>query len=483
MQPFFSRTRILFPAGLASGMVWTTGRTSRPMTTAVRLRQFLAHELWAMDLEKAPRASRLALRLLRLILAVAFEVRFRLLDARASGLVYTTLLSLVPFLAVMFSVLKAFGAHQQIEPLLNQVLEPLGPKGVEVTGQIIGFVNNLKVGVLGAVGVAGLFYTTYSLIDKIEQAFNAIWRVRQGRTWARKFTDYLSVVLVGPVLIFTAIGLIASVQSHALVEQVMAIEPFGSLLVWTAELMPFMLLCGVFTFMYKFVPNTQVTAYAALIGGLTAALLWGIAGEAFAAFVAASGKYSAIYSGFAVLVLFLLWLYAGWLIILIGAQVSFFTQHPSAYRALFPWLQDTPALRERLVLEILTALGRRALRGEGPMRMTELAQELGLPPSVVEERVIELVDQRLLARMSEPEGIALIKPPELMPIHEILNLVRDGFGLTQRVPDKPEGRIDALLRQRDAAIAHSLDGMTLRSLIAPQEQEQVMPEPDSAGKG
>ena len=117
------------------------------------------------------------------------------------------------------------------------------------------------------------------------------------------------------------------------------------------------------------------------------------------------------------------------------------------------------------------------------MRMTELAQELGLPPSVVEERVIELVDQRLLARMSEPEGIALIKPPELMPIHEILNLVRDGFGLMQRVPEKPEGRIDALLRQRDAAVAHSLDGMTLRSLIAPQEQEQVMPEPDSAGKG
>ena len=118
-----------------------------------------------MDLETVPRVPRLALHLLRLILAVAFEVRVRLLDARAAGLVYTTLLSLVPFLAVMFSVLKAFGAHQQIEPLLNQVLEPLGPKGAEVTGQIIGFVNNLKVGVLGAVGVAGLFYTTYSLID------------------------------------------------------------------------------------------------------------------------------------------------------------------------------------------------------------------------------------------------------------------------------------------------------------------------------
>jgi membrane protein len=434
-----------------------------------------------MDLEKVPRPSRLVLHLLRLILAVAIEIRVRLLDARAAGLVYTTLLSLVPFLAVTFSVLKAFGAHQQIEPLLNQVLEPLGPKGAEVTGQIIGFVNNLKVGVLGSVGVAGLFYTTYSLIDKVEQALNAIWRVRQGRTWARKFTDYLSVVLVGPVLIFTAVGLIASVQSHALIEHVMTIEPFGSILVVTAQLMPFVLLCVVFSFIYKFVPNTHVTAWSALIGGITAALLWGIAGEAFAAFVAASGKYSAIYSGFAVLVLFLLWLYVGWLIILVGAQVSFFTQHPSAYRVQLLWHQETLALRERLVLEILTTLGRRYLRGEGPMRMMELAQELGLPPSVVEDRVMELVDQHLLARMAEPEGIALLKPPELMPLYEILNLVHSGQGPAPSFPEKPGEPINALLRQRDAAVAQSLDGMTLRSLIA--SQQKTMPEPDSEGKG
>jgi membrane protein len=274
--------------------------------------------------------------------------------------------------------------------------------------------------------------------------------------------------------------LIASVQSHTLIERLREIEPFGTLLVLTAELMPFALLCGVFTFLYKFVPNTQVTTGAALTGGLTAALLWGIAGEAFAAFVAASGKYSAIYSGFAVLVLFLLWLYVGWLIILVGAQVSFFTQHPSAYRAQFLRHQDAPALRERLVLDILVTLARRFLRGEGPMPMTELAQELGLPPSVVEERIIELVDQRLLAQMAEPEGIALVKPPELMPLHEILMVVHDGQGSTGSVPEKPEGRIDALLRQRNAAIARSLDGMTLRSLIA--SQEQAGPVPDSDGK-
>ena len=98
----------------------------------------------------------------------------------------------------MVSVLKAFGVHQQIEPVLTQALEPLGSKGQEITATIIGFVDNLKIGVLGVVGVAGLFYTTYSLIDKIEQALNAIWLVGEGRPWSRKFADYLSAVLVGP---------------------------------------------------------------------------------------------------------------------------------------------------------------------------------------------------------------------------------------------------------------------------------------------
>jgi len=435
-------------------------------------------DLWTMDLDKVPSPQRAALQFLRLLLAVAFEFRVRLLDARTAGLVYTTLLSLVPFLAVTFSVLKAFGAHHQIEPLLSHMLEPLGPKGAEVTGLIIGFVDNLKVGVLGAVGVAGLFYTTFSLIEKIEQALNAIWRIRRGRPLLRKFTDYLSVVLVGPVLMFTAFGLLASVRSHAIVERVMEIQPFGTVLVWTAELMPFFLLCGVLTFIYTFVPYTQVAFKSALVGGVTAAILWGLAGDAFAAFVAASGKYSAIYSGFAVLVLFLLWLYASWMIILVGAQVSFFIQHPAAYRARLPWQQDTPALRERLVLEILSTLGRRQLRGGGPILLTGLASELGLPPAIVEERVTELVDQGILARMAEPEGIGLLKPPELIAIHEVLDLVHKGPDLTPGSLQKPGDVIDDLIRLRDTAVAQSLDGMTLRSLILAQEKTPA--EPDAA---
>ncbi len=435
------------------------------MNRLARIPQFLAQDLWTIDLPTLPRHQRFAIHALRLAIAVAMEFRHRLLDARAAGLVYTTLLSLVPFLAVMFSVLKAFGVHQQIEPVLAQALEPLGSKGQDITDTIIGFVDNLKIGVLGVVGVAGLFYTTFSLIDKIEQALNAIWLVREGRAWGRKFADYLSAVLVGPLLVVTAFGLLASIQSHTLVQRILEIQPLGFVMVWAGQLLPFLILSGLFTFLYKFIPNTPVRFDSALVGGVTAAVLWGIAGAAFATFVAGSAKYNAIYSGFAVLILFLLWLYAGWLIVLIGAQLSFFYQHPTAYASRLLWQQGSHAFREHLALSLLLALTRRYVKGNGPIGMDELAIELHLPVSLVEEQVAHLVEAGLLGLMAKPEGVSLAKPPEFIPVTAVLAAVRKTGTGEAIVPTNAEDPVQAVLQRRDRAVDAALAGQTLRSLV------------------
>ena len=443
------------------------------MSKAARIEQFLKHDLWVMDLDSLHGLQRIGVQILRLVLAAATEFSNRLLDARAAGLVYTTLLSLVPFLAVTFSVLKAFDVHQMIEPVLAQALEPLGPKGQEITAQVIEFVSNIKVGVLGVVGIAGLLYTTYSLIDKIEATLNAIWRVRQGRSWGRKFTDYLSVVLVGPVLVMTAFGLLASVQSNTLVQRILELQPFGYVAVWAAQFMPFVLLCGLFTFVYKFVPNTNVRFTSALVGGVTAAILWGLAGEAFAAFVVESSKYSAIYSGFAILILFLLWLYIGWVIILVGAQVAFFHQYPAAYRTQFLWGHVTHAFRERLVLLVLMHITRRYLQGAPPLQLPELATEIDMPVSVVDEQVDELIRHGILCRMMDPEGIGLVKPPELIPVTDVLQALRQREPAGPGLRHEPGSEVDRLLDCRDRAVQEALAGITLRSLVLGSDQQSA----------
>jgi membrane protein len=443
------------------------------MIKAARVEQFLKHDLWVMDVDSLHGMQWTGVQVLRLALATLNEFRNRLLDARAAGLVYTTLLSLVPFLAVMFSVLKAFGVHQKIEPVLRQALEPLGEKGVEISSKVVEFVNHVDVGVLGVVGIAGLVYTTYSLIDKIEETFNAIWRVREGRSWGRKFTDYLSVVLVGPLLVMTAFGLLASVQSNALVQRVLEMQPFGYVAVGAAQFMPFVLLSGLFTFLYKFVPNTNVRLTSALVGGATAAILWGLAGEAFAAFVAESSKYSAIYSGFAILILFLLWLYIGWIIILVGGQVAFFHQYPAAYRSQFLWSHNTHAFRERLALVLLVHITRRYLQGAPPLQPPDLATEINMPVSIVEEQVEELIRHGVLCRMVDPGGVGLVKPPELIAITDILEAIREGEAAMPVLRRESGDEVDRLLAHRDRAVKEALAGVTLRSLVLGSDQQAV----------
>ena len=430
-----------------------------------QIEQFLNKDLWLYDLSGLPLWKRWAVGALRLLLAVVSEFQHRLLDARAAGLVYTTLLSLVPFLAVTVSVLKAFGVHHYVEPILEQIVEPLGPNGQQITVRIIQFVNNLDVGVLGMVGIAGLLYTTYSLIGKVEEALNAIWRVRRGRPWMRKFTDYLSVVLVGPVLIGSAFGLLASIQSHTLVQRVLEIQPFGYVVVWAAQYLPFLLLCSVFTFFYKFLPHTEVRASAALVGGTTAALLWGAAGKAFAVFVAGSTKYSAIYSGFAILILFLLWLYVGWLIILVGAQVAYFYQHPSAYEPHYRWLQGSFAWRERAALLVLASLARRFLKGAPPMQLEELAHESGVPLPMVEELIDIFVDAGYLSRLAKPNGIGFAVPPARITIHGILNVIRTGQPAGDMRSFTSPDAVETVIQRRDMAVDQALTDLTLEGLV------------------
>ena len=384
------------------------------------------------------------------------------LSLRATSLTYTTLLSLVPFLAVAFSVLKAFGVQNQLEPALAGMLAPLGPEASELTHRILSFVDKQQVGVLGAVGVAGLFYTVLSLIGKIEEALNTIWRVRRARSLGRQFSDYLSVVLVGPVLVFTALALTASAQSYWLVQRVLEFNPFGWLVPLLTRLTPLLLLCTAFTFLYQFVPYTRVHLRSAVFGGVVAGLLWQVAGIGFTTFVASSSSYAAIYSSFAIVVLFLIWLQLGWLIVLVGAEVAYHHQHPEAYRTDASRASPSQRFREHLALAALVELARGALSGRPLMDPARLAATLGVPQASLDELMEGFVRSGLLLRAAEPAGILLGRLPEQIPVVEILDTVRktgaDPLGSGR------EEQVRGILQRRDQAVRQALEGVTLRSL-------------------
>lgn len=312
--------------------------------------------LWPSEAGLSPHAM-LLLKTLRVVYASIVDLMAGQLSLRAMSLVYTTLLSIVPLLALSFSVLKAMGAHNEIEPFLFQFLAPLGEQGTDIGKNIIGFIDNIKVGVLGSVGLGLLIYTVLSLVQKIENAFNMIWHVESTRSIGERFSSYLSVILIGPVMMVSALGMTATVMSSSVVTYFAAIEPFGSLIILTTKLLPYAMVMGVFTFIYMFMPNTRVRLSAAMIGAIVAGFLWETSGVLFATFVVSSTKYTAIYSSFAVVIMLLIWLYISWLILLFGSNLAFYIQNPSSLKVSRDGFEISSRVKERLALLLMKLIG------------------------------------------------------------------------------------------------------------------------------
>src|SRR5262245_53404760 len=425
--------------------------------------RFWDQDLWTEEWSARGCVRRWAVGTLRVVIAAARASQDRLLNLHAMGLVYATLLSLVPFLAVAFSLLKAFDAHFRLEPVLAHTLAPLGPQGAELTARVVEFVSHVNAGVLGAFGLAGLFYTALTLIEKIEDALNQIWKVRRSRGLRRRFSDYLSVLLVGPVLIFAALGIVASFQSSWLVQRVLQVTPLETATIFLARhVIPFLLLAAAFAFLYRFLPNTRVHLSAAIVGGITAALVWKVAGMAFAALVARSTSYAALYSSFAVVVVSLVWLQATWLIVLIGGLVAYVHQHPSSYAE--ARREHGLLFRERIGLAALVEITRHYLASQPAYRLEQLAQVIGAPVSPLDELIDAFVARGLLSRATEPEGLVLARPPEDLKVVEILDTIRDPARVDAQSPMTNSHAVSEILHRRDAALQEALGDVTLRSL-------------------
>ncbi len=425
------------------------------------------------------------LRVVRTVLILGRDVATGQLTLRAMSLVYTTLLSIVPLLALSFSVLKAFGVTNQIQPLLRNLLEPLGEKGQEVALRITGFIENMNVGVLGAVGLGLLLYTSVSLIQKIEESLNYIWHTPRSRPLGERFTRYLTVLMVGPILVFSALGLTASLMNMQAVQGLLEFDVLGQLVQALSRLLPYLLIIAAFTFVYVFIPNTRVRVGPALVGGIVGGIAWQSAGWVFAVFIAGSGNYAAIYASFAILILFMIWLYLSWLMLLFGASVAFYVQHPEYLymRGGEPRLSNR--MRERLGLSVMDLVTRRFLAGETAPSQADLTRSLKVPTHVLAVILDALQKRGLMVATAQdmPSYLPAQDPARIM-VADVLDTVRaageDGFLSPAALPSV--GAVDQLIAQLQQATVSALDNMTLRDL-AESAAERLPVEPSLNAPG
>lgn len=432
--------------------------------------------VWGNQLETRGRAGRWLAIALRYLYAVLRDLFSGQLTMRAMSLVYSTLMSVVPFLAFSFSVLKGFGVYEQLEEQAYIFVEPLGEEGRNIVDTLMGIVDNVNGGVLGGVALAFFIYTALSMVQKVEESFNYVWYVSKPRSLSRRFTEYMFVMLVGPLAMVIALGAITSLQNESLVQYLLNNEIVGPFFVATSKLMPYVIVSLMFGFLYAFLPNTRVTFKAAAVGGVAGGFMWASVGVIFTAFIVNATRTQAVYASFAIAIVTLIWIYLNWMVLLLGAQLAFYAQNPGYLRN---GRQDRPlsnTTRERLALDIMLRVGQKFRDPDGTISLEQLSESLGLPSLTIEPVTLALEQGGLLAT-NEHGDLLPGRDIALMTLDDILSVVRSGAGKEFASNARWSPAAASISKDLDLAIARTLGTRTLAAILDEIEEQ------DSEKKG
>jgi membrane protein len=423
----------------------------------------IRNRLWP---EAAPshHAAPLYLIALRHVYALLRDLSDGALSLRAMSLVYTTMLAVVPLLAFSFSVAKGLGLHRQLEPVLLQFLAPIGPRAAEINASVIGFIDNVSGLGLASVSIGLLLLTALSMAQKVESSFNFVWRVDRPRSLARRFSEYLSVIFVGPLVMVVATGLMTSLRSTRVVEWLSRFGPLESWLPLLSDAMPYLLVILAFSFLYLVIPNTRVRWRPALIGGLFAGIAWMTTGRVFAGVIINSTRYEAIYSGFAIVIILMFWLYLSWLILLLGSQFAFYLQNPYHLRLGQRTEPISSATRERIALSSMLLIARDFDQPRQGWTIESLAAELRLPRTVLES-VLDALSHAGLITETAAQRLIPARALARIGLADIVGAVRHGE-LKRDQREEWDAVVESVAGEISSAVNAALAGRSLADMVA-----------------
>jgi membrane protein len=426
-----------------------------------RARDFFTVELWSVE-----HSRNQIVRLLQFCIMVGEGfVRDHLL-LRASALTYFTVLSVIPILAVAVSIASAVGVGG--ESFVTWVLSTVTAGSPEARQSIRSLIENANFAGLGTLGAVVLFVTTVLAIGNVETTLNSIWGVPRARSWARRFPDYLAVLVVAPLLAGAALSLAPTIKNEWVLEQLLQIPAFQTLFQFGVIQIPTLMLTIAFSFLYWFMPNTRVRVLSALVGGIPAALLTVIAQNVYVDFSIGVARANAFFGSFAALPLLFLWIYVVWAIFLLGAELGFAHQNLQRYRREVRGARAGPAEREAVGLRIALEVAR-CFRDAAPAPDADgLADALDLPVRTVRDVASSLEGAGMLSTRVDDEenrGYQLGRPAESVLLIDLLRVLRG-----EREPAHGDPRVASLvegvLAELEEGAARGAGGRTLADLLS-----------------
>jgi membrane protein len=404
------------------------------------------------------------LRFLRYPVAIVRDWLQGEIAVRAMSLAYTTLLSLVPLMVFSFAILKGIGARVDLHFLVHEFFRPLGLASNQLTESLFEFVANMRGDVLGTLGLLFLTYTVITTIQKVETSFNFVWRVQHARNFARRFAEYLSVMIAGPILLAVALGLLGSALHSPTARWLDSIAPLAWLLTGIAGVLPYVIVSAVFVFMYLFIPNIRVERRAALIGGVTAGVVWALVGKIFTSILVSSSTLIAVYSGFAIVLSTLIWVYLSWLILLLGATLAFYVQFPQYLPHGHSALALDANAHESIGLSVMYLVGRDYQSGTVDWNAARLADALDLPAAALAPLLARLEQGKLLVT-TEKENLVPGRDPHSIKLSDIFAALRRPQHDRAILVGKPVAPAERLVAHIDATMRRELGERSLAEFI------------------
>lgn len=432
----------------------------------LKLQQFLLKDLWSVKLEEYPPKMKFLFKYLRIVvLALRGSIENKV-TVRASALTYYTLMSIVPVLAMGFGIAKGFGADKYLE---QQLMEQL--KGQEeIMNKLIAFSNSLLErtggGILAGIGIILLFYSVANVLSSIEASFNDIWKIEKARSFSRKFTDYLSMMLIAPILLIasSSISVYLATQVDTIAKQIELIGYISPFIMFILKFIPYFLIWILFSVMYVVMPNTKVNTQSGIIAGIIAGSLFVITQWLYIDFQIGVSKYNAIYGSFAALPLFLIWIQLSWLIVLFGAEVSFANQNVDMYEFESETERISTSSRRTLSLLVVNFIVKRFEKGEDPLTVLELSKNLKIPVRLMRVLLSHLIQCKIISETIDSNTKSVAYQPaqhiDNFSVAFVINSL-DNLG-TSIEPELPE--MERILKIH-SAFTNKIDGLKENVLV------------------
>lgn len=435
---------------------------------AHRAWRFVSEDIWDVELSSLSRMRRFGVNAIRVIHLVFRGFVENECPLHASALTYSSLMAIVPILALALALLRGLGAADKLEMKILEAVTTMPAQFQEIVNQILGYVRNTNFTTLGGVGLALLIWIVIDVLGRVEMSFNRVWGVAVSRSLLRKVSDYLSILMVVPVLIIAATTLNATLTSPVIIHLVQEwLGPAQIIYSRLLSLTPFLVTCAAFIFLYKYMPNTRVNALPAVISGLAGGSLWIGWQWIYITLQIGISHYNAIYATLASIPIFLFWLYISWQIVLLGAEIGFALQNYATYKMEQRAHGASTRSRIMLALSIMSNAAQSMMINVPHFRVSAYARGHRIPVRLINEVVDQLVEANLLAEVAACDGsYVLLKVPDSIRVTDVINvMIQSGASPQSLGLDRLNPAIRQVLGKEETGAAEALKDFSITDLL------------------